>query len=350
MDAHKLKEYIYENDYIEHILEKLECHSIKSYTTEYRATLPCNSKSNNNIAIKKNEHLSTKIFTSKEIIRGDIITLVIHIKNYSFIKALKYLHQILNLQFTFVYDEKEKEKEIYDPLHIFKRIKKTYHQNSEVQLKKYDKSILNQYINVPHINFLRDGISIKTQNKFSISYCPDKSRIVIPHFYWSSGDLVGIIGRTTIENYDLFDIAKYYPLIPYPKSQNLYGLNMNYQGIQESGIVVVFESEKSTLKADTYGYNNTVSVGCHEISEEQRRILIGLNVEIVIAWDKDVPLEHTLNTCEMFKGIRKVSYIYDKYDILDEKMSPIDKSKKIYDYLLKHRVNYYDIKERGAIG
>ena len=89
-----------------------------------------------------------------------------------------------------------------------------------------------------------------TCSRFNIGYCFDKKRIVIPERYWCGGDndYVGIMGRTTVENYDMFDIAKYYPLQKYYKGSNVYGLNENYKSIQEAGYCVVFESQKISIK------------------------------------------------------------------------------------------------------
>ena len=82
----------------------------------------------------------------------------------------------------------------------------------------------------------------------------------------------------------------------------------------------------------------------HSISDEQVRIIIGIDVrEIVIAMDKDIDIEEIWHMCEKFYGIRKVSYIYDKYDLLNKKDSPADADNKIYNFLFQYR-NVYDEK------
>ena len=117
----QLKEYILENDKIKDILDDLGCHGFKEYNKEYRCGLP-NHRSTNNVAINK-ETLSTKIFTpDNQTIRGDIATLVMTIKNISFPKANKYLHELFGLKYTFKKQDKEEEK--IDPLAIFKRVKR----------------------------------------------------------------------------------------------------------------------------------------------------------------------------------------------------------------------------------
>ena len=83
-----------------------------------------------------------------------------------------------------------------------------------------------------------------------------------------------------------------------------------------------------------------VSLQGKSMSEEQARVLIGLDSEIVIALDKDVDINEVRHICEKFYRIRPVSYIYDRWDLLDKKDSPTDKGDKIYRFLFKHMVKY----------
>ena len=139
----------------------------------------------------------------------------------------------------------------------------------------------------------------------------------------------------------MFDIPKYFPIKPYLKSGNVYGLWENYKYIQEKGYCVVFEGQKSVLKRDTMLDYTATAVCGHDISEEQVKILAGLNLkEIIIAFDKDV-MQHELRAqCEKFYGIRNVSYIYDKDDLLQDKDAPIDQGNEIYQYLFNNRIAY----------
>ena len=153
------------------------------------------------------------------------------------------------------------------------------------------------------------------------------------------------MGRTTNDNYDMLDIPKYLALKPFPKSINLYGLQENYDHIQKAGYVVVAEAEKAVLKRHSLSDKTVVALCSHNILEEQVRVLIGLDVEIIIAMDKDIPLEHVRMECNKFYNIRKVSYIWDSLDLLKPKQSPMDAKNIIYKYLLKNRTTF-DEKER----
>lgn len=346
IDINKLKEYIIDKDKIEFILESIGCHDIKEYTKEYRSGLP-EHKNKTAVAINK-ETLSAKIFQSdSNIIRGDIITLIMHVKNLSFPQANKYLHDILGLKYENRF-KKKNDKKTSNPLDIFTKIKKRRTVNV-YDFDIYGEEILDDFIPNPHISLIRDdGIMIWTCNDFNIGYSPKHKRICFPERYWS-GDkntYIGVMGRTVIKEFEILGISKYMPIdgLGFPKSMNLYGLQENYKYIQEAGYVTVCEGQKSVLRRHSRNDKTCVAIGSHDVSDEQCRILISLNVDIVICFDKDISLQHIRYTCNKFYQTRNVYYIYDKWDILNKKDSPCDAEDKIYKIMFKYR-NKYDEKE-----
>ena len=73
---------------------------------------------------------------------------------------------------------------------------------------------------------------------------------------------------------------------------------------------------------------------------EQVKILIGLNVDIVICYDNDISINHIRSECEKFYKVRRVYYMYDKWDILDKKENASDKGLKIFNFMLKNKIKY----------
>lgn len=337
MNANELKEYIINNNKISLILEKVGCHSIKEYKTEYRAALP--KKKNPTAVTVKKENLFTAVNSSDLSFVGDIFVLIMKLNSISFGKANRTIHEYLNLDYSYK-KEKQKQKTI-DVLDVFKKVKRTYCVvNKDIEI--FDDSILKEYTNLPYITWVREGIMPFACKRFNIGYSYDKKRIIIPWHYWCGSDdqYVGIVGRTTVPNYQDFDIPKYFGIKPFAKGMNVYGLYENYQTIQEKRYVVVFESEKSTLKRYSRKDGTGVSIGSHTLSDEQVKILIGLNVDIVIAFDKDVGQNEVRKECEKFYGIRNVYYIYDKWDMLKEKESPADRPNKQYEFMFKYKIKY----------
>ena len=342
MTAIELIQYIIDQNLIQKVTDDLGCHDLKPYTTEYRCGLP-NHKNKTSVSIKK-DTLKTKIFQSDgEIIRGDIITLVMTVKDISFTEANKYLHKLFGLKYQYKNKKAKENIDKSDPLEIFKKIKRKRNCVNINDIEIYDNTIIEEYEPVLYIDWVKeDGIMEFTRKRFNIGYSYKHKRIVIPVRYWAGeeDDYIGIIGRTTIRNFDLFDIPKYYPLKPYLKSINLYGLQENYKSIQEAGYCVIAESEKSTLKRHSRLDETVIALGSHSLSEEQIKIIIGLDVEVIIAMDEGIDINYIRSMCENFYGIRQISYIFDQWNLLKDKEAPMDLPNKFYKFLLKHKVNY----------
>lgn len=113
-------------------------------------------------------------------------------------------------------------------------------------------------------------------------------------------------------------------------------------------MIILFEAEKSVLKQFTItkGEGYSVALGGHSISEEQVEFILKNtpgDCEVVLAFDKDVITDPDFGEegfkeiANKFKPFRKVSYICDKYNVLGEKDSPIDKGIKLWNVLLDFR-------------
>ena len=158
---------------------------------------------------------------------------------------------------------------------------------------------------------------------------------------------MGYNARSSIENCSEFGISKYFITPGMRKEINIYGLWENYKDIQKAGYIVIFEAEKSVLKRDSRMDPTGGAIEGHVLSDEQVRIILGIGVEeVIIAMDNDVPIEEVWNMCEKFYGLRKVSYIRDKWKLLGPKDSPADAPNKIYNFLFKWRIPYDESKHR----
>lgn len=341
MDTISLKKYIFENNKIEYILQEIGCDHIQYHPNkEFYSCSNYNGDNQGAVNVKNNEYLSVVNWTREKEFgdNSDIITLVQYNKNMSFIDAIKYLHKILDLPFEFKKVAKQENK--FDPLAIFKRVANRRRVVNVDDIKALEDKILNDYVPFLHLSWIKEGITERTRKKFGICYSYRYKRIIVPIHHWATGELIATNARTTVENYEEFGIKKYILSSGYNKQINLYGLYENYDSIQKAGYVVVYESEKSVLKRDSLCDATGVALSGHSLSDEQVRILIGLNVEIVIAFDNDISIEEIRHACDKFKNIRKVSYIRDFMGILGSKDSPADACNKDYQFLFESRVIY----------
>lgn len=343
MTISELKQYIYENSKIEYILEDLGCTGIKyNVQKEYWSAAQPDGDNPQGVNIRNNEYLNYRSFSRNIDYEDgkDLISLVEDVKKIGFIDAIKYIHKILDIPFEFKKKEEKPQKK-FDPLSVFKKVLKCNRRTVNVDdIHILDDKLLNDYIPMLHIDWLKQGITERTRKKFGLAYSYKHKRVVIPMRYWATGELLGFNQRTTVENYAEFGIKKYFITPTYPKHLNLYGLYENYNSIQKTGYVVVAESEKSVLKRDSLGDSTVVALSGKSMSDEQVRILIGLNVEIIIALDNDVDINEIRHLCEKFKNIRKVSYIKDFMGILSDKDAPMDTSNKNYQFLFDNRIVY----------
>lgn len=343
MTISELKEYIYNEQKIEYVLEQIGCHEIRrNDQKEYISATQPDGDNPMGVCIRNNEYLNYRSFS-----RGidyedgkDLISLVEVTKKLSFIEAIKYLHKILDLPYEFKKKDKKPQKK-FDPLHVFK---KTLRCNRGVvnvdDIHVLDEEILQDYTPMLHIDWVRQGITERTRKKFGLAYSYRHKRVIMPMRYWQTGEILGFNQRTTVENYKEFGIKKYFITPTYPKQLNIYGLYENYDAIQKVGYVVVYESEKSVLKRDSLNDPTGVALSGHSLSQEQVAILIGLNVDIIISMDKDVPLDEVRHLCSKFYNIRNVYYTYDSYDLIGEKDSIADAPNKIFNFLMKYKIKY----------
>lgn len=344
MTINELKEYIYNENKIEYILEQLGCHEIKyNAQKEYFSAAQPDGDNPMGVVIRNNQYLSYRSFS-----RGvdyedgkDLISLVEDIKKISFIESIKYLHKILGLSFEFKKKE-EKPKKKYDPLDVFRRVLRCNRRVVNVDdIHILDDKLLTDFVPMLHIDWLREGITEKTRKKFKIAYSYRHKRIVIPHFYWMTNELIAFNMRTTVPNYEEFGIKKYYLSNGYNKSLNLYGYCQNKDEIEKKGYCLLVESEKSVLKRDALCDGTCLALSGKTLSTEQIRIVNSLKInELIICLDNDVDVNEIRWMAEQFKNRVKVSYIKDSWNILGEKDSPCDARNKDFQFLFDNRIVY----------
>lgn len=323
-------------------MESIGCGHIKYHQNKNYYTASNHDGDNRcALTIRNNEYINVVNYTRQKDFsdNADLFTLIQFNNNMTFSQSIRWLHKLLGLKFT--YEKKANPiQEKIDPLLIFKKVKSRKTKCNLFDFSTVEESTLYDFVPYVHINFYREGIMPWTVTKFGLGYSYKYRRTIIPLRYWMTGQLLGTNARTSVENYEILDIEKYFITPGYPKAINLFGLWENYDGIQKAGYVVVYESEKSVLKRHSLGDYTGVALSGHTMSDEQVKILIGLNVNIVISLDNDVPIDEIKHMCSKFKGIRNVYYIKDKYDLLGAKDSPADAKNKIFEYLMKYKTKF----------
>jgi len=224
------------------------------------------------------------------------------------------------------------------------------------ELQAYDEHVLECFTHYYHPDWLRDGILPEVMDKFEISYSLPDASVVIPQRD-INGRLIGIRERE-FEPWRIAEFGKYHPITvgninyKFPEMFQLYGAYQHQKGIKARRSVILVEGEKSVLLDDGfYGdMANAVAVcGCHTNKYHISLLtdILGAN-EIIIAFDKEYDdwrsekarkYRQTIEKiCRTYKGHASFSYIWDYGNLLDEKDSPYDKGKKIFEQLYRNRI------------
>lgn len=314
------KELLDNPEKLEELLEYFNFYNIhihQSYISFGRAI--DSSKKSIVIRLEKNDYLYVSDYARN--INQDLFTYISEQRLVDFKDIIAVVRKILEIDDFSVFRE---------PQGIFGGFYEKIRKKNEYTCRTYDESILNKYVALANMRFIRDNITIDTQQFFNIRYDVESQGIVIP-IYNQVGELMGVKVRC---NYDVQDgEMKYYYLIPCQMSQTLYGYSQNYNYLVNN-VIYIFESEKSVMQCYSYGIRNCVALGSGSISRKQVQMLLELNPKkIIFMHDVGFDLENILRNINIVKSYSRFSEVelgyWDYFDRLyDDKVSASDLGKK----------------------
>ena len=220
----------------------------------------------------------------------------------------------------------------------------------KIELPEYPEGVLDVFVKTYPAQWLEEGISGYAMDKFNILFSISQNKIIIPH-YDVNDRLVGIRGRA-LNDWEVENIGKYMPVqlektwYKHPLSLNLYGLNRNKTNIQKTGIVYIFESEKSVLQFESFNMPNCAVAVCgSSLNKFQVDILMRecAPSEFIICFDKekdnnDEYFNKLYKMCKKYNKYANFSFLYDFDNLLKLKDSPSDCGEEIFKKLLSRRV------------
>jgi len=276
--------------------------------------------------IYNNENLNVVAYTrniADNFGASDLISLVCFVKKMYFSHALKWLCNLIGLDYYHSTEEELPESIRWTRMLLKMQSHSDDDDEESTTLKPIDEHILSYYYQKPIIQWIQhESIFADTQVEFEIGFDLRSERITIP-IRDEIGNLVGVKGRLYLRE-PSDRLPKYLYLEQCAKSKILYGLHKTYEFIKQDGFVVVCESEKGVLQLWSHGYKNAVSVGGHKFSKFQVEKITRLNVDVVVAFDKGITEPDILQECAKFLDCIEVYYLMDKGDLLEEKESPMD--------------------------
>lgn len=344
MDVQDLKERIILDDKIETILSELGMHHIKIHNGNeyYSCGMPDGDNQKSTIIYIDSLYVDAYTRNIKDQYgNSDIISLVSYIRKTYFSESIKWICEICGYDY---YSDSLNESR------LAKWVRQVYKNSIEkddeidVPLKPINENILKYFKKCGNSLFFEDGIDYHTQEDFEYGYDLMTHSITIP-IRDELGTLVGVKGRLFKNEIKEWE-NKYFYIMPCSKTRLLYGLYKTMPYIKSNNEVIVVESEKSVAKLWSYGYKNAVAIGGHVLSKRQIELLTRLNVDVVIAYDRDVEIDKNgivnkdfyNSEFEKFLPQQRLFCVYDKGNkLLKPKESPCDR-RKIWEELYANRI------------
>ncbi len=335
MDIEILKEHILENNFIPTILEELGCHHIRKKDGYFQCANP-DGDNTTAVCVYENTNLTTINYT-RDISNGknihtDLISLVEFYKNETFPYAVKWICDVLDIDYYSNLDE-----DLPKSLQLTKMLVEMQSVDTESETEKPLKPISEKILSYfkPYVNdmFNEDGVSYDTQAEFEIGYDEFTNRITIP-IRDDLGNLVGVKARYFYRQVPE-DEQKFMYIEKCARSQILYGLYKTINFIQRSQRVFVTEAEKGVQQLYDKGYFEAVATGGSKISKSQIDKLTRLCVQIIFVFDKDITKEELDDIASRFINGTEVYALIDTIGILNEKESPTDNISKFEQLLDK---------------
>ena len=286
---------------------------------------------------------------------GNIIDLIMHIKQCQFEEAFKLLKKVCNI--TYIAQDKTSFGELPLLSDDYWKLLKSYRtrRKQTPTLKVFCDKVLGLFTKEYHISWLKDFITTEAMSKFGIGYYYPQNAITIPHRD-INGNLIGIRKRNLDKT--LVDLGyKYMPMTiqkveyTHPLMFNLYGLNENKEIIKKIKKVCIFEAEKSVLQVESYYPNNNWSLAMcgSSFSQYQKELILSLGIEEVIIcvdkdWETTFDFKYKLFKKKYMTIAQKLApfvnvYVVEKgmSESLGLKESPSDRGKETFEKLLKQK-------------
>ena len=188
--------------------------------------------------------------------------------------------------------------------------------------------------------WLDEGITPEAMRRYQVRIDYDSNRIVYP--VWDSQDrLIGFKGRTRFKDYKELKIQKYMNYTKIGTIDYFGGMKENREDILQSNEAIIFEGVKSGYKAFGWGVRNWLSSETSALNRQQVIGLLQLGIKnVVIGWDNDVSFDKILKETKSLRKFINVYVIWDSGGLLgnkDDKMSPVDKGRDVWEILYAER-------------
>lgn len=294
---------------------------------EYWGHSPFNDKDMNpSFSVNKEKQVYMDFSSGKS---GDILGFIQEYHKCSFKEAINKIKEFLNVSEDEIFIE---TPEIIKTLRKYKNFPKC---KKNTERKTLSPSYMNNYSKEPIKLWLDEGISQEVMDRYNVRYDRTKDAICFP-IYDTCGNMINVKGRNVMPLWKELGISKYFYYFKLGTLNYFWGLNFKIDIIKACREAIIFEGEKSVMKMDGWGIENSVALCNGALTDEQLILLIKLGVNVVFALDKDKDPTKDNNIKKLTRYCM-VEYIKDTQNLLGEKDSPCDKGLEVWQTLYKER-------------
>lgn len=229
---------------------------------------------------------------------------------------------------------------VSDGVKFFKKMKgrvcSPQYSNPERVYKNYSEYI--KYTKEAPEEWVQEGIDPKVMDLFDVRIDTDSNRIVYP-LYDSNGKFIAAKGRTRFAQYKLLGIPKYMSYSKIGICDFFAGMEVTKPFITENKKIIITEGIKSVYKLFGWGYKYCAAAETSSINEYQIKLLISMGLEeAIIAFDADKEVKKIAENLNILKSFIKVSIVTNKYNLLQNKDSPVDRGREVFEELMSNRI------------
>ena len=305
---------------------------VKHYKNTHYAVCPFHNEKTASLAVNSDKNFFYCFGCGKN---GDIYNWIMETEGLTFNQAVQKVANITNSDFNEFIE--------CESLNFYKKLDRLSNLNSSKKESKriildIEKDYNQKYSDEIPQEWIDEGISSDELKKYNIRIDNSSNRIVYPVFS-DDDELISVKGRTRFKNFKQLKIMKYMNYYPIGQLDYFQGMGTARKYIEESGEIIIVEGIKSVMKIDGYGFHNVVSSETSTINELQTELLIKKHIKnVVIGFDKDVLLSKIKESTRLLQKFTNVYVIYDRGNLLDNKDSPCDKGKEVWEYLYKNKI------------
>ena len=184
---------------------------------------------------------------------------------------------------------------------------------------------------------MSEGIDPQVMKRFNIRVDKSANRIVYP-VYDNDRRFIGVKGRTRFRNFKCLKIQKYMNYNKIETTDFFSGMKENWESIQKTKSIIIFEGLKSEMQASGWGFTNTVAAETSILNEKQVALLIKMGIkEVTIAFDVGVEFNKIRECTKLLRRFCKVYVVKDTHKLLEDKDAPVDKGEEVWRRLYAER-------------